>query len=124
MIGPPLEALGPVARPTAEDPAAQLEAYFVRRMFAEMRASSQKGLLSGGFGDKMFTEMLDEALADAIAESGGIGIASSIGDELGGPEPEPVSRTSALEAYKNQTKAQSELKNFGELPIVHKESSQ
>ena len=62
--------------------AVQMEAYFLRRMFAEMRSSSSAALLNGGTGGKAFQEMLDEALADEMAMAGGFGIAELIESQL------------------------------------------
>ncbi len=74
--------------PTATDAGQQLEAFFLRRMLAEMRASVGEGMLSGGYAGKMFQEMLDEAMAEEISTTGGLGIAELMSAEL-----EPTSRS-------------------------------
>jgi murein DD-endopeptidase MepM/ murein hydrolase activator NlpD len=75
--------------------ARMLEAYFLRRIMAEVRTSAGKGsLLAPGFGGEVFREMLDEALADRMAESGGVGIASMIAEQLGG-ESGPAAASAA-----------------------------
>lgn len=58
-----------------------LEAYFLRQVLAEVRTT---GSLDGGFGAATFKEMLDESLADKMAESGGVGLAKMIVEQLGG----------------------------------------
>jgi murein DD-endopeptidase MepM/ murein hydrolase activator NlpD len=65
--------------------ARMLEAYFLRRIMAEVRTSSGEGsLLAPGFGGEVFREMLDGALADRMAEAGGVGLASMITEQLRG----------------------------------------
>jgi murein DD-endopeptidase MepM/ murein hydrolase activator NlpD len=65
--------------------ARMLEAYFLRRIMAEVRTSAGEGsLLAPGFGGEVFREMLDGALADQMAESGGVGLASMITEQLRG----------------------------------------
>ncbi len=76
------------AEPTATDAGQQLEAFFLRRMLAEMRASVGEGMLSGGYAGKMFQEMLDEAMAEDISTTGGLGIAELVTREL-----EPTTRS-------------------------------
>lgn len=62
--------------------AVQFEAFFLRQMLSEVRGSSEGGLLDQGPGAKMFKEMLDERLADSMAEGGGIGIAQMVAEQL------------------------------------------
>lgn len=112
-----MTAIGPTADPaiaaamSGDDRAEagrKLEAYFLRRMLAEVRMSSSDPLLSGGVGGKMFQEMLDEAMADSMAEAGGFGIAEVVTAQLGGPGgASPVaSRSAATAAYQqNQNQA-------------------
>ncbi len=65
---PPLA--GGVPRAPAQDPrlatsAQQLEGLFVQQLFAAMRETvPQEGLMSGGAGEEMFTQMLHEHLAE------------------------------------------------------------
>jgi murein DD-endopeptidase MepM/ murein hydrolase activator NlpD len=60
-----------------------LEANFLRQMLAEVRQSSEgNGMLDGGFAGSTFQEMLDGALADGMARSGGIGLAKILQKEL------------------------------------------
>ena len=68
----------------AGEAARMLEAYFLRRIMAEVRSSSEGSLLSGGFGGDVFREMLDGALADRMAEGGGVGLAAMVEQQLGG----------------------------------------
>jgi murein DD-endopeptidase MepM/ murein hydrolase activator NlpD len=77
---PPVEA-PPSAVTQAEKAATQLEAFFLRRMLAEARPAGG-GALSGGFAGDTFREMLDGALADTMAESGGIGLAEMFQGQL------------------------------------------
>ncbi len=66
------------------------EALLVKQIFASMRhtlASDDKG-----FGEQMFTGMLDEQLASHIAEQGGMGLAEPLTQVLRGPVDEPIRR--------------------------------
>lgn len=75
------------------DAARKLEAYFLRRMLAEVRMSSDDPLLGGGAGGAVFREMLDEALSDSMAEAGGFGLAAMVSAQLGGDRPGNIGRT-------------------------------
>jgi murein DD-endopeptidase MepM/ murein hydrolase activator NlpD len=81
-----LETLGLLAKAPVEgdleQAAVAFEAYFLRHILAEVRGSQESSLLDGGPGGRMFREMLDEALADAMAEGGGIGLAEVLGKQL------------------------------------------
>lgn len=102
-----LEHLRAVARDGAATPeatreaAGALEAYFLRQVLAEVRNATPSGL-DGGFAGSTFKEMLDGALADSMASSGGIGLGPAIarslerrgaahsGGHASGPAPAPV----------------------------------
>ncbi|MCP4448132.1 MAG: peptidoglycan DD-metalloendopeptidase family protein [Myxococcales bacterium] len=73
---------GPSREPDAKEAGQQLEAFFVRRMLAEMRKTVGEGMLSGGYAEKMFQDMLDEAMATDISEDGELGIADIMSAEL------------------------------------------
>lgn len=81
----PAQAAASSAVDTAQA-ARMLEAYFLRRVLAEVRESSEGGLLEQGFGGQMFREMLDEALADRMADGGGVGLAKVVEQQLLGDE--------------------------------------
>lgn len=73
---------------SAKRAATQLEAFFIRRMLAEMRAGlGESKLLGGGHAGKMFQEMLDEAMADEMSAAGGMGIADMVEVELSEHKP-------------------------------------
>jgi flagellar protein FlgJ len=55
-----------------------LEAMFLRYLLSQMRGSSKGGLLDGGYAGNVFRQFLDEAMADATAAAGGVGL----GEEL------------------------------------------
>ncbi|MBI4509606.1 MAG: rod-binding protein [Deltaproteobacteria bacterium] len=65
-----------------EEAAVGMEALFLRHMLAEMRKGTDGGFLSGGQAGSMFRSMLDEAMADIMAQAGGIGLASAIEEQL------------------------------------------
>ena len=72
----------PAEEATAEVAGKNLEAFFLRRMLAEMRATVGEGMFSGGYAEETFQNMLDEAMADEMSKSGGVGIAEMISKEL------------------------------------------
>jgi murein DD-endopeptidase MepM/ murein hydrolase activator NlpD len=91
------------------------EAQFVKMMMGEMRRTLGKGsLIDGGFGEEMFTDVLDQERADVIVKGRGIGIGRMLEAQLTNktyrrpiqfkmPEPEPAAaeseeRTSAVAA--------------------------
>ncbi len=81
---PTIASVQPAARKDkAAEAARMLEAYFLRQLMAEVRTTGEGGLLAPGFGGQMFHEMLDEALADRMAEAGGVGIAALVQKQLG-----------------------------------------
>ena len=56
-----------------------------------MRATVPKdGLLSGGFGGEVFTDMLDQKYADVASSSSSFGLADSIARQLGGGTDESM----------------------------------
>ena len=60
------------------------EAMFLNLLWKEMRRTVNKsGLNNGGFGEEMFTGMMDEAVAQASADQGSMGIASMLEKQLG-----------------------------------------
>jgi murein DD-endopeptidase MepM/ murein hydrolase activator NlpD len=80
-----------VKPPDVGQAASQLEAYFLRRTLAEVQPG--EGLTGGGFAGGMFKDMLDEAISDAMAKAGGVGIAQAVEDQLdpeGAGPPKPV----------------------------------
>ncbi len=93
-LAPPIAAPAAHTRTSAKDDASEaakmLEAYFLRRIMAEVRQTGEGSLLAPGFGGQVFREMLDEALADRMAESGGVGIASMVVKQLGGDASQPA----------------------------------
>lgn len=107
MTAPAL--LSPASAPTASvkddasEAAKMLEAYFLRRIMAEVRNSSEGGLLAPGFGGEVFSEMLDGALADRMAEGGGFGLAAIVKEQLTGEQPTaaalPTSARAVRRAY-------------------------
>jgi Rod binding domain-containing protein len=60
--------------------AASMEAYFLRRILAEVKSGQALG--GGGFAADTFKEMMDEALADAMTDAGGVGLADMVAREL------------------------------------------
>ena len=78
---PPVPGFAKSDATDAKKVAAQLEAYFLRRVLAEVHTTGGAGIDAGFAGDT-FKEMLDEALADRMASAGGLGLAPMFEKEL------------------------------------------
>jgi murein DD-endopeptidase MepM/ murein hydrolase activator NlpD len=79
-----LDPLARLERAAPDDTGAAakaLEAYFLRQVLAEVRSAT--GSADGGFAGATFHEMLDEALADAMASAGGVGLADVVEGSMG-----------------------------------------
>lgn len=77
---------GPAAPPPggsddATKAARQLEAFFLRRLLAEARPQGGSAI-DGGFAGDTFKQMLDEAVADKMADAGGLGLADMLRAQL------------------------------------------
>lgn len=73
----------PSVSPEARRAAEEFEAMFLSEMLAPMFENlDTEGLGGGGMGEQMFRPMLVERYAQAIAHSGGVGLADSIVREL------------------------------------------
>lgn len=79
------------------------EAYFLRRILAEVRP--REGMGGDGVAGSTFQSMFEEAIADAIAETGQVGLAQTIARDLQGaggkraaPDPTASWATDALDA--------------------------
>jgi flagellar protein FlgJ len=74
--------------PASQDPkqaAQQFEALLVQEMLKSMWATVPQGeLLSGSHEEKMYRDMLNEAVASSIAEGKGMGIKETILKDLDG----------------------------------------
>ena len=81
LTGAPLPLIG--AQGPQQDElrraAEEFEAIFVAQMLAPMfQGIETDGLGGGGMGEEIFRPMLIERYAEAIAQSGGVGIADSV----------------------------------------------
>lgn len=79
--------------------ASSMEAYFLRRILAEVKSGQSLG--GGGFAADTFKEMMDDALAQAMSDAGGVGLADMVARELDShPETakarDPVDELTAL----------------------------
>jgi Rod binding domain-containing protein len=81
--------------------ASAMEAYFLRRILAEVKS----GIGGNGFAADTFKEMMDDALATAMADAGGVGLADLIAREIE-DHPEvgkPLDPLDELDALKFRT---------------------
>ncbi len=76
---------GPSDQAGAAKAAQQLEAYFLRQVLSKM----PKGAMFGGDGAAASTMhgMFTEAIADAVSQSGDVGLAAELQDAIAGAEP-------------------------------------
>lgn len=80
---------GPSDQAGAAKAAQQLEAYFLRQVLSTM----PKGAMFGGDGAAASTMhgMFTEAIADAVSQSGDVGLAAELQSAIAGAEPTKVS---------------------------------
>jgi len=89
-------ALGPLPAGTERRlayVASQLEAVWLAHLLKESRGTEGGGLLGKSQGSKMFKELLDETLAQKMAERGVLGLAEALVRQHG---PEKTSAVAAL----------------------------
>lgn len=86
--------------------AREFESLFLHQLFKTMRSTvPEGGLLDGGFGGQVFTDMLDMEYARMGADQGGVGLADLVAEQLGaGPaagriEPPRPRMVDALRRY-------------------------
>jgi flagellar protein FlgJ len=66
-----------------KDAAKQFEAYFLKHLLQEMRATvPESGLWKEGFANDVYNGMLDEQYASLMADHGGIGLAAVLERQL------------------------------------------
>ena len=90
LPGAPLPLAGAARAPAPQEApddvrrvAEEFEAIFIAQMLAPMfQGIETDGLGGGGVGEEMFRPMLIERYAEALSQSGGVGIADSIVREL------------------------------------------
>ena len=115
MTGLPQSDPGAIAKRAAknQDPEAikqvakQFESIFMHQVFKSMRSTLPKdGLMSGGFGEEMFTDMLDQEYAKLSIANQSMGLADTIADQLGGNST-PLDRAMAPEALRKLRASQA-----------------
>ena len=88
MIGSPTTTAGQTSSPAQlghlRAQAEELEGVFLHTLMKEMFASlsTDSKAMGGGFGEDTWRGMQAEQMADAVAKSGGIGLADSILGDL------------------------------------------
>jgi flagellar protein FlgJ len=64
----------------------EMEALFLHHMLSEMRKTVDKsGLIDGGRSEEIYTSLMDVELAEEMARSGGLGLATILQRQLSGP---------------------------------------
>ena len=65
--------------PDMQKAATEFESYFLASLMGEMRKSiPQGGLFGGGPGQDIYQSLFDQALGQALAQKGGLGLAKQI----------------------------------------------
>jgi flagellar protein FlgJ len=65
----------------------EFESIFVKIMIKEMRATVQKdGLMSGGWAEEVFSDMLDDEYAVSMSETASFGLAEQLYRQLAGAQ--------------------------------------
>lgn len=88
----PTPSLDPAAHARAREQAIELEGVFLNTLMKEMFASlgSDETALGGGFAEETWRGMQAEQFAEAMARTGGIGLADAIvGDLIAAQESSP-----------------------------------
>lgn len=97
--------------------ARKFEAVLIRQLLSVMRSTAKSGGMMGSEGASgQYTSMFDEAIADKLAESGGIGLASHIVESLGG-DPSSLHRTQPSQALPSAASALGLRSTQGGLPL-------
>jgi len=78
----PVADVPQINRAEIREAAEKFESYFINLMFREMRRTTQNfnegSFIPQSHAERIFTEMLDEAVAEDAARAGGIGLADMI----------------------------------------------
>jgi murein DD-endopeptidase MepM/ murein hydrolase activator NlpD len=91
-----------------EEVAKQFESIFMHQVFKSMRQTLPKeGMMSGGFGEDVFTDMLDQEYAGMATQNQSMGLAATIAEQLGGSSsgletalaPKALRQLKASQAY-------------------------
>jgi flagellar protein FlgJ len=62
-----------------------MEALFIHHMLSEMRKTVPKsGLIDGGRSEEIYTSLMDAELAKKMADSGGLGLATMLLEQMNG----------------------------------------
>ncbi len=86
------------------------EAQFLKMMLGEMRKTVDKSasLISGGMGEDIFQDMMDQAITDSATKNGSMGLADLMERQLS--QASGVRPSGALAAYQRQLKAAGQLR--------------
>ena len=70
-------------RAKAKDAAQKFESQFLAQMIGQMfEGIETDGPFGGGFGEEMFRSMMTDAMANQMAQAGGIGLADTVQREM------------------------------------------
>ncbi len=82
---------GPVSgRGGAVRAARQLEELLLQQLWKSMRRTVRGGMLGSATGSSVYGGMLDDAMAQALSEGGGLGFAGMLARQLGGDRGSPL----------------------------------
>jgi len=95
MLQGPRNANQPLQEMKMKEAARQFESYFTYMMLKEMRKGIPKdGILSSGVGYDIYQSMYDEAIAEEMSKTGGLGLSKALMDQYirtsGGSDSSPL----------------------------------
>ncbi len=102
-LAPPQSSKGSIDKAALKEACAQFESLLMQYLLKGMRRTvAETSFLKGGFGEKVWRDMFDQALAEEAGRAGGIGLGEMIYRQLLGlseGQTEPARRDLTVEAY-------------------------
>ena len=97
-----------------------IEAIFVKDLLAAMRRTAKHQSLGSGLGGEMYQDIFDQAIADASAKQGNLGISKTIYKQMAPVAIRNALRTAAVSAARSQSPSHNENRDASETLAVHK----
>lgn len=86
------------ATPDLETAAREFESYLLGELLRQSEAASlHEGPMDGGHGGRMMKSLFHQEIARIVAESGGLGVARMLSEQLGEPAGDPAAGSDAAQ---------------------------